>query len=46
MRAWLDAPIEARGLADRPGSALTGGTATEWFDVIVHGQLLTPVRPA
>ena len=46
VRAWLDAPIEARGLADRPGSALTGGTATEWFDVIVHGQLLTPVRPA
>jgi hypothetical protein len=27
-------------------SALTGGTAAEWFDVIVHERLLTPARPA
>jgi erythromycin esterase-like protein len=45
-RAWLDAPIRARGLADRgPGSVLYGGTAAEWFDVIVHVQVLTPAGP-
>jgi erythromycin esterase len=46
-RAWLDAPIRARGLPDRgPDSALTGGSAAEWFDVIVHSPLVTPARPA
>ena len=47
VQTWLDAPIRAHGLADRgPDSALIGGTAAEWFDVIVHERLLTPARPA
>lgn len=45
VQAWLAAPIRARGLADRgPESALTGGSAAEWFDVIVHSRLVTPAR--
>lgn len=46
VRSWLDAPIATRGLPDRgPDSYMAGGTAVQWFDVIVHRQEVTPAQP-
>jgi hypothetical protein len=46
VRQWLDAPLTTRGLAHAgPGSHMTGGTLAQWFDVIVHRQVITPTRP-
>lgn len=43
VRRWLDAPIVTRGLADRgPDAYMTGGTLAQWYDVIIHRQVLTP----
>jgi erythromycin esterase len=45
VRRWLDAPTRTRGL---PGggheSYLSGGTPGQWFDIIIHRQLVSPVR--
>ena len=38
---WLDAPVTTRGPMG-PGSYTDGGPASQWFDVIVHGRLVTP----
>jgi hypothetical protein len=47
VRDWLDAPIVTRGLSDRgPESFMDGGSAAEWFDLVVHRQGLTPVQQA
>lgn len=47
VRRWLHSPVTTRGLADSgPDGYMTGGTLAEWFDVIVHRQEVTPVRPA
>ena len=46
VRRWLEDPIRTRGLPDRPGSYLDGGSPAQWFDVIVHRQQVTPsVQP-
>lgn len=45
VRRWLTAPIVTRGLPDfGSGSVMTGGTAAQWFDVVVHRQDVTPAR--
>jgi erythromycin esterase len=41
VRDWLDAPIRTRGPSG-PGSYVDGGTASQWFDVIVHEQRAAP----
>ncbi len=41
VREWLDAPITTRG-PNGPGSTTDGGTAAQWFDVIVHTQQVAP----
>lgn len=47
VRAWLAAPLRTRGLPDAgPGSSMSGGTLSQWFDVIVHRQEVSPVSPA
>ncbi len=47
VRNWLEGPIKTRGFTDRgPDSSMDGGTLAQWFDVIVHRQVLSPVRPA
>jgi erythromycin esterase len=45
VRDWLTAPITTRGPMG-PGSTTQGGSAAEWFDVIVHGQEVTPATAA
>ena len=42
VRRWLTEPITTRGPG--PGTFLDGGSARQWFDVIVHRQEITPVR--
>ncbi|TWF75780.1 erythromycin esterase [Pseudonocardia hierapolitana] len=41
VRDWLAAPIRTRGPSG-PGSYVDGGTASQWFDVIVHEQRAAP----
>jgi erythromycin esterase len=51
VRAWLRAPAMARLIGPRydPDDDLAfhmaGGSLAEWFDVIVHWQEVTPIRP-
>jgi erythromycin esterase len=45
VRDWVTAPITTRGPMG-PGSTTQGGSAAEWFDVIVHSQEVTPATPA
>ncbi|XRQ08063.1 hypothetical protein ACN3XK_68095, partial [Actinomadura welshii] len=50
VRAWLRSPITTRGIAaETPelpyDSHATGGTARQWFDLVVHRQAVTPARP-
>lgn len=40
-QGWLDAPIRTRG-PNGPGSVTDGGTAAEWFDLVVHVDEVTP----
>jgi len=43
VQKWLRADIVTRGLPDRvPTSYMDGGTLAQWFDVIVHRQVVTP----
>lgn len=41
VAGWLDAPITTRGPSG-PGSVADGGTARQWFDVLVHSRRVTP----
>jgi len=44
VRRWLEAPIITRGLPQAgPDSTISGGTAAQWFDLIVHTQQVTPL---
>jgi erythromycin esterase-like protein len=46
VQRWLRAPVKTRGLAELGQvSYFTGGSLAQWFDVIIHRQLVTPVRP-
>lgn len=46
MRAWLDAPLVTRGLPEYgTGSTASGGALAEWFDVLVHTQVVSPATP-
>jgi erythromycin esterase-like protein len=46
VRRWLERPVRTRGLAHTgPDSYLAGGSLAQWFDVVVHRQRITPVRP-
>lgn len=43
VRNWLLDPIKTRGLPDRgPGAYIDGGTLSQWFDIIIHRQEVTP----
>ncbi|MFF0491400.1 erythromycin esterase family protein [Nocardia sp. NPDC004068] len=50
VRPWLDRPAKTRLIgpeydpADDAAYHLSGGTVAEWFDVVVHNQLVTPAR--
>lgn len=45
VRRWLTVPIVTRGLPNfGAGSVTTGGTAAQWFDLVVHRQDVTPVH--
>jgi erythromycin esterase len=47
VRRWLNASITTRGLPQAgPTSHITGGTAAQWFDMIIHVQVVTPLQPA
>jgi erythromycin esterase len=44
VQRWLDAPTRTRGLPEGGlASYLTGGTPGQWFDIIVHRRLVSPV---
>ena len=46
VRRWLGSPITTRGLPDGgPSAHMAGGTLSQWFDVIVHRQEISPARP-
>jgi erythromycin esterase len=46
VRRWLHGPIATRGLPDAgPDAAMLGGSLGEWFDVVVHRQVVTPATP-
>jgi len=46
VEQWLAAPIKTRGLPGRgPDSYMDGGQLSQWFDVIIHRQLVTPTQP-
>jgi len=50
VQAWRTAPTRTRALAgfdpQRPDAYhMTGGSLAQWFDVIVHRQVVTPWRP-
>lgn len=44
VACWLHRPVRTRGLFG-PGSVTTGGTLSEWFDLLVHRQAVSPARP-
>jgi erythromycin esterase len=44
VRQWLHAPTRTRGIPeDGHESYVAGGTPAQWFDVIVHRQVVSPV---
>ncbi|SHN39294.1 erythromycin esterase family protein [Cryptosporangium aurantiacum] len=44
VHTWLDAPTRTRGVPeDGLASYLSGGTPRQWFDVVVHRHVVTPV---
>ncbi|HVX45999.1 MAG TPA: erythromycin esterase family protein [Mycobacteriales bacterium] len=45
VRCWLHRPARTRGLFGA-GSVTDGGTLRQWFDVLVHRQVVTSARPA
>ena len=43
VRQWLREPIMTRGLADSgPDGYMTGGSLGQWFDVVIHRQVVSP----
>jgi erythromycin esterase-like protein len=45
VRRWLAAPIVTRGLPNfGSGSVMIGGTAAQWFDLVIHRQDVTPAN--
>jgi erythromycin esterase len=45
VRRWLTGPITTRGLpGSGPGAQMSGGTLAQWFDVLVHRQVVGPAR--
>lgn len=44
VRDWLGGRLVTRGMPWAPGSTVTGGPASAWFDVLVHVQRVTPQR--
>lgn len=46
-RAWLDSPIVTRGMPwAGPDSTISGGSADQWFDMVIHSQHVTSQSPA
>jgi erythromycin esterase-like protein len=46
VRTWLDAPATFRGLPDRGDAGfLDGGSAAQWFDLVVFHRNATPASP-
>jgi len=44
VRRWLDAPTRTRAIPEGGhGSYLIGGTPRQWFDLVVHRQVSSPV---
>lgn len=49
VRAWLDAPTRTRMIgpvydpADNDAYRLSGGSLANWFDAVIHTQVVTPV---
>jgi erythromycin esterase len=47
VRRWLTGPITTRGLpGSGPDAQMSGGSLAQWFDVIVHRQVVGPASPA
>ncbi|MFI8812175.1 erythromycin esterase family protein [Streptomyces sp. NPDC055082] len=50
VRAWLDAPARTRVIgpvydpADNAAHRLSGGSLADWFDILLHSRVVTPVR--
>ena len=44
VRDWLGGPLTTRGLVDRPGSTMSGGSLVRWYDLVVHRQEVSPVK--
>lgn len=51
VQAWLTAPAKVRLIgptfdaADNAAYHLSGGSLSEWFDIVVHSHVVTPNRP-
>ncbi|MEQ7009020.1 erythromycin esterase family protein [Actinopolymorpha sp. B17G11] len=46
VRDWLSAPFRTRGYPEAgEASSATGGTLAEWYDVVIHRHVVTPVDP-
>ncbi|WP_129788129.1 erythromycin esterase family protein [Promicromonospora panici] len=46
VREWLGRPLVTRGDPESgPESTMSGGTPGQWFDVIVHRQVVSPATP-
>ena len=46
VRRWLEAPVATRGLPELGlRSQMTGGSLAEWFDAVVHRQVVGADRP-
>jgi hypothetical protein len=43
---WISQHAVPLHTVDAAGSYMTGGTLAQWFDVIVHRQVVTPTHPA
>lgn len=50
VRAWLDSPARTRVIgpvydpADNAAHRLSGGSLADWFDILLHSRVVTPVR--
>jgi erythromycin esterase len=43
VRAWLHEPVTTRGLPQAgPGAIVDGGSLSQWFDLLVHTQVVHP----
>ena len=46
VRAWLSRTAKTRGFPELGTSSwMTGGSLSDWFDVLLHTREVTPVRP-